>query len=872
MTTRYNVFFNCDEAFYKGVEKIETGLVDDYSKILPLFTYYDHDNLVKAKADMERAIEKSLKSIKKHSIKKKPKRDASKMRDPKYQQWYNSEEFNPMVPKAYLLMGKATFYKGEFLEAAGVFNYIIRHYKNFPEIHDARLWMARAYTEMNWLYEADNILNTITEDETFPVWKTGEFSQIKANILIQQKNYSDAVPYLKTAIAAESKRAQRRRLMFTLAQIYQEADNFENALATYEKVLKMSPSYDMNFNARIRMTEVFQGTTNSEGIQKSLKRMLKDEKNKEYLDQIYYALANIEMENGNEKQAIEYLELSIENSTQNKVQKSRSLIQLADLYYKNEEFRKAQPLYKQAASLLDPDSDEFSRINELSSVLNQLAGYLETIETQDSLLAVAEMPEGKRNELIKSLVDKAIYKAENPEIQTENDASGNVGMNLASPSEWYFYNSRIVESGKTEFKKTWGNRKLEDNWRRSVKDNIFTDTPDATLAEIPEAVEEKIPADQTSEFYLKQIPLSEEQQSLSKTKLGESYIGAATIYKNNLKSLDIAETNYTTLLNRIPDNTHVPDAKFGLYQIYLERGNNAEAEKMKQEIIRDYPNSKYAVMLNNPNYASELLLNKAKRDSLYTDTYEAYMEGDFARMIKNVKTAETKFPNSELEPNFMFMEALAIAKTQNPDVFKAKLKAIKEKHPKSEVVGYCDNLLELMNDGLLPSQGGKGGPMNIGVDTTSIAANNDVPEKTAATDPEQLYKLDLDAKHYYVIIHPEKDLDKNNLLFELSRFNFNRFLVKDFDISFIRLNRWYNILVINGFDGAEEALWYQKTIMDDGLLGDLINSPGVMQFIISDDNFRSMANMKNPDAYQLFYKKHYKPLENAVENPFDKGN
>lgn len=869
MTTRYNVYFNGKEAYLKGVEKTENSLQDDYTNILPLFTYHDHDNLKSAKSDMERATEKSMKAIKKHSIKKKPtpKNKSEKMRDPKYREWYDGEEFNPMVPKAYMLMGQASFYKGEFLESIGVFNYVVKHFGNYEEHYDAQLWMARGYAEMGWLYEAENELIKIADDEQFPAWKEGEYSKVRADLLMKQEKYSDAIPYLKRAITAETDKSERRRMTFILAQIYQRQENYENAVANYEKVLKLSPSYEMAFNTRIRLTEVVEGADDTESIEKQLKKMLKDSKNDEYQDQIYYALANIELGRNNEDEAIAYLHQSVEVSSKNPVQKARSLVQLADLYYQKDEFRQAQPYYSQAASIIKDDFPDYGRINELARILDKLADHLSTIDQKDSLIRVAQMSESERNKVIDGLIKDAVYRAEHPEVIAE-DGDVDPSMNLSKPSNWYFYNASVVESGKSAFRKQWGNRKLEDNWRRTQKDAVYADIPEAVANDYIEKQQEEvvIPEDQTAEYYLKDLPLTEEQMQQSKADLGVAYVGAGSIYKDNLKSLSDAEDNFDNLLTRLPEDPHALEAKFGLYQVYTETGRTAEAEKMKQDIVSNYPNTKYAIMLSNPNYAEELAKDVERRDSLYTDTYEAYMEGDYNRMFANVNQAYEQYPNSEIQPNFMFMEALAISKTGEPELFEKKLLAIKEQYPKSDVVPHVDNIIGLMKEGLLPSRGGTGGPMGVGVDSTYLAQYEEVSEVT--TDEKPLYSEDLEARHYFVIIHPEQELDKNQLLYELSRFNFNRFLVKDFDISFIKLNRWYNMLVINGFDGVDEAFWYRKTILEDGLLNDLITSPGVKEFVISDENFKSLAAEKNADAYEEFYKQIYKPLQDSVENPY----
>ena len=543
-TARYNNYFNGHESYLKGVDRIKESLTDDYSQILPMFYYSVHDNLGKSNSDMDRAIEKSKKLIKKHSIKAKPKFNGSKARDEKYLEWFRREEFNEMVDDAYMLMGKAHFYKGEFLEATGVFNYVRRHFSTQFVRYEAELWCARAYAEMGWLYEAENMLKN-ANDDNFPFQLAGEFAAITADVYMKRGLFKEAVPYLKEAIEEEKDRTLKRRYLYILGQIYQEAENYENAVATYSKVLRMSPPYEMEFNARIKLTEVYKGEGNAEGIKKELLKMIKDEKNKEYLDQIYYAIANLELSQNHLDAAKENYELSVENSKQNKIQKGLSHLALANIYFGEGDYRQAQPHYAGAATSFGPEYPGAQEIQSLAGVLNQMADYYETIEYEDSMQMVASLSPVEQDELIAGIIQTAI---EEEKKAAEAAEKGESLLNLPNESDWYFYNMSLVQRGRDDFKRTWGNIELENNWRRSQKMS-------ANFGGLAEAEEEttdtaEVTDIKTREFYLQNIPSSEEDFKLSNNNIAEALFGLGEVFRVNLEDNTKAINYYSEVINK----------------------------------------------------------------------------------------------------------------------------------------------------------------------------------------------------------------------------------------------------------------------------------------------------------------------------------
>lgn len=861
MTARYNIFFNGNEAFIRGVKKVENGLVDDYSRILPMFPYSVHETLKKTTSDMDRTIEKSKKVIRKHSIRTKPVFDFKKSNDPNYRKWYQQEEFNVMVDDAYMRMGQAHFYKAEFLEAIGVFSYIARHFPKTDSRYEAMLWMARAYAEMDWLYEAEDVLKKVNDD-AFPRSFNPDYEAITTDVYLKRGLFHDAIPHLKEAINLQKDKNTKRRFTYILAQLYQQVENFDNAVATYQLVLKMSPSYDMAFNARIKLTEVFQGKGNSEGIKKELRKMLKDEKNKDYLDQIYYALGNMELAEGKIEEAMKNYDLSIINSTNNDVQKGLSQVTVADYHFKRANYRKAQPYYSGAATSFGTDYPGVEKINGLAKVLGEMADYFETIETQDSLQNVAGMSDRERDDIIQGIIEKVI---EDEKRVAEGGSDGNVDRPV---SEWYFYNARLVSRGIEEFERSWGVRELEDNWRRSTKVSLNFDQVEEEVENTEE--EEEVFDNKTKEFYLQNIPTTPELVEVSNNDIATSYFNLADIFRNDLQDYEASAEFYNKLLTRYPNHDNTLETLFGLYQTYQKKGDDVNAMSVKQRIINDFPKSRYAVILSDPNYALKLQQAKEEQDSVYEATYKAYLKGDFISIEKNYSSITEKYPDTKLMPNFLFLKTLSIGANGTEEEFKVALEKLTKNYPDNSVSLQAGTILEQLASGK-PLSGSKTTMAGLLEKRDNLLSQFNIEAleevDTVEVKSSSLYKVDNDAKHYFVLMIPTKDVDKDQLLYDIARFNFTKFLIKDFDLTWAQMNSDTAFLVVNGFNGIDEGLWYQRTFMlDDGIFK-ILSQLDFQRYVITDRNFRALLTSLRFKQYLKFYNTHYKPLEGTIKDP-----
>ena len=479
---RYNTYFNGSQAFIEGNLEKEKGNKDNYTELIPLYTVGNKQSRDIGKGQFDRTIEKCEKAIHQHSIKAKPEWNSSKRKTAKDREWLGRREYNPFLWKAWLLLGKAQFQKGAFDEAAATFSYMSRLYHTQPLMNGlARAWLAKCYTELGWKYDAEDVIRNMSRDSMdFRAVKDWDYTY--ANYYIRLGDYQKAIPYLRKVIKHERRSIQRAREWFLMGQIQNLVGNREEAYRAFGKVIGCHPPYELEFNARIAQTEVAASSDSRQMISK-LRRMAASDNNAEYLDQVYYAIGNIHMTRRDTTEAIRAYEKGNRLSTRNGIEKGVLLLTLGNIYWEKEQFADAQRCYGEAIGLLDKERPDYEALSNRSKILDELVPYTNTIHLQDSLLALATMPEAERNKAIDRVID-ALKKKEKEErdaqLEQEAAAAANASqaaradnnravtptMPSAGNGQWYFYNPTAVSQGKATFQRQWGKRENIDNWQR----------------------------------------------------------------------------------------------------------------------------------------------------------------------------------------------------------------------------------------------------------------------------------------------------------------------------------------------------------------------------------------------------------------------
>lgn len=838
--TRYNIYYNGDRHYVETLEEMEKAYEDDYTDII-----YAHPAEAKQNpkapqpsGDFNRSIEKAQKAIQLRSITKKPPKSSGKRNDPEYKKWMRREEYNPFLHNAWLMMGRGQYMNGDFSGAASTFFYISKHFWWLPKtVTEAQLWQARSYLAMDWLYEAEAIIVRIKPDEITDGKVTGLYNLDLAELNIRRHNYAEAVEPLRLAIK-HSSGAQKTRLWFLLGQVLSRLDRKAEAYTAFGKAGGASnATYRTRFNARIKQSEVYTGS-NIEPEVKALRRMTRYDRNKEYLDQIYYAIGNLYLSRGDTVRAEANYILAAEKSTRNGIDKALAQVKLGGLYYKQHKYELAQPCYSEAVPQLPDNFPGLDTLKRRSDVLDELAVYSQNVNLQDSLLRLAAMDENQRNAIIDRIIAELTKKekeeadaARREEFKAKQESGNDPYMGQSSAPQtytlntddsWYFYNTATRNAGKTEFQRRWGARKLEDNWRRRNKTSFAmsdfdsssaTDEDSGDVAENPvdtispeeKEKQEKAENPHFREYYLKQIPFSDADKNVANEVIQEGLFNMGVILKDKLNDFDAAMEEFDRLLVDYPDNVYRLETYYNIYLMFVRTGNDSMAERYRQMIVNGFRDSKYGEALRNPDYINNLRQMDAVQEKIYEDTYEAYMANNNEAVHSGYQRMADEFPMSKLMPKFMFLDALAYVTENNPEQFNATLRTMLERYPDTDVAPIASAWLKGMAAG---RQLHTGGGTNMRGMLWDISLTNDT---TAGEKAAINFTLNESDPQVLVMVFPTDAVSSNRLLFDIARHNFRSFVVKDFDLEQMNFGR-LGMIVIGPFENLGELNHYRRVM------------------------------------------------------------
>lgn len=862
--TRYNVYYNGETHYNEQIQVLESKYEDNFSQLLFMHPAeaYSNPKATQPSTNFDRTIEKMQKAIQLHSIKKRPKKKSGKLSDEE-KKWLKREEYNPFLHNAWFLMAKAQYMKGDFLTAAATFHYISGHFKWLPDlVLDSKLWEVRSYCALGWLTEAENLLAYI-KPEKITNNKTKELCNLAfAGYYIKSKKYNEATPYLAAA-AKSAKGAQKVRLHFLLGQIYTDLSKKELAYEAFKKAGSATgTTYRTKFNARIKQSAVYTGK-NVETEVRSLKRMTRFDRNKEYLDQIYYAIGNLYLSRKDTTQAISNYTLAIEKSTRGGIEKGIAQLALGDLYFQQGKYAEAQPCYSEGITLVNDDYPDYKNLKLRSDVLDELAVYSQNVTLQDSLLKLSELSPEEQKKVAERLIDE-LKKREKEEAEAAareeylaNKSASNNSLNnsnsapttfqINNDDSWYFYNTATKNAGKTAFQKAWGSRKLEDDWRRRNKTVIVQEiTEEEMYADNDESIEtndstttknkeELAKADDPHnvEYYLKQIPKTEEEKQTSNDVIQEGLYNMGLILKDKLEDYAAATNEFNQLLGKYPDNIYRLDVYYNMYLMYMRTGDITTAEKYRSLIMSDFADSKYGMAMKDPHYLDNLRNMTQEQEQMYAEAYNNYLSNNNTAVHEAYSEMMRKYPMSKIMPKFMFIDALSYVTENDLDKFKTILKEMLERYPETDMTQIASSMLKQAEQGRRIEGGGSNvrgmiWSTRLTNDTTTTAENKEVTP----------FKNKQDSPHVFVFVYPTDSVSANQLLYDIARHNFSHFVVKDFDLEQMTFGR-LGLLVIKGFANFEELSHYKRVLEENT---ELILPEQVRRVMISVDNFNLLLN------------------------------
>lgn len=870
LNTRYNVYFNGNESFREGYKNLRKSFSEDYTRLLPVFLI----NKTGSEFNTARTIEKCEKAIKKHSIRTKPKKRPNSKSKESYRNFYKKEEFNPFMHNVFQLMAKARLYSGENEAAISTCKYINLHFKTEKDVCDrANIIMARAYMQEDWIYDTENILKKLN-NEKLTKSETGNFSSVYADLLIREKDYNNAIPYLKIAIKKSHSKKEKRRWTFLLGQLYQICNQKENAYKAFGSIPKMSPPFEMEVYAKIRQTEVYPGNDPKKPLNK-IRKMGRKRKYKDYKDQIFYAMGNLYMAKKDTAKAIKSYKKAIATVEAGTPQMLSIFLALGNIYLSQNDFINADSMFFKSATIIKKDDPRYDRIHEKSNSLHNLAPHLIIINYEDSLQRISMLPEEQINKIIKEKIKEAekkqreerrkkeIEKTLEENGQQENKAP-KMTLDINKNTNWYFYNATTVSNGIKLFRKTWGKRILTDNWRygnipneeKEIDKKIIREDNDSTQnANLPETGTEEKSQDFSKNsdnplepnYYLKNIPFSAEQKEVSNKKIASAYLNAGIVFREQMENDPQAIACFDSLKNRFPES---PDLEYALYLKYLilkQQKKEIEAEQTRLAEREKFPDGKYGIRLKDSLFIQHLKEMYQTEDSLFEKTFANYRQNKHDSVFAITKKVKEIYRLSPVFPNFLLVEALDYGKTGNPDEFYNNLKIIDTTYADCNIIGIVRSMLDLWDKGQRPVP-------SAGYESLFDKATANKELKNMQDSLKQL--LSFDPKESQLLLMTYNDsTNVNHLLFDVALYNFTTFLIKDYEMA-VETFQNKNALIISGFTDAKDVVRYNSWINfrkkqpED-------KYPGIKRIIISTSNYNLLLRGLPLDDYLNFARDKY---------------
>ena len=886
---KYNTYYNGTLAYIDGSLEKETGNKDNYTEQIPLYTVSNKNSREIGKANFDRAIEKCEKAIHQHSIKRRPEWTKNRRKTAKDIEWLSRREYNPFLWKAWMLMGRSQFYQGDFESAAATFSYMSRLYATQPAIYGkARAWLAKCYIEQNWNYDAEDVIRNMLRDSIH--WRAQkEWDYTFADYYIHTGNAEQAIPYLRKVISHEMRRKQKAREWYLMGQLQASIGNKKEAYKAFRHVIRQNPPYELAFNARIAMTEVM-AKDNAGKMISRLKRMAASDNNKEYQDQIYYAIGNIHLSRKDTLQAITAYEKGNQKSTRNGIEKGVLLLHLGDLYWTKEKFSDARRCYGEAIGLLDKDRKDYQQLSNRSKVLDELVPYTDAVQLQDSLQQLARMSEKERNAAIDRVID-ALKKKEKEErnrkaeeeaestlrqdggnfANNNNFASSNSpqknnenSANTPANGQWYFYSPLTVSQGKAQFQKLWGKRDNVDNWQRINKTVVANaagaeEMTDEQRDSLAQAAEQEELLKQTSdsavndphrrEYYLAQIPFTPEQLAESNKLLEDGLYHAGVIFKDKLDNLPLSRKSLLRLVNNHPDYAHLDDAYYHLYLLYSRERKPEMAQIYLQKLKAEYPESQWTTLLSDPYYAENAKRGVQIEDSLYTLTYQAFRDGEYDKVERNAQISRNRFPDGANRDKFLFIGGLSKLNDGDIKSCLADLKEVVSKYPDSRLSEMAGMIINGVDAGRR-LYGGK-------FDLNDVWTRRSIELNDRDSTRQKGYSPERNASFVFLLAYDPDKTNENQLLFEMAKYNFTSYMARYFDINIEDLEGLHR-MQISGFNSYDEARQYANAVYQQPAIKRLLGN--VRAYVISEPNLKLLGTSHTYEEYEKFYSKHFAPL------------
>ncbi len=850
-TAKYNGYFYAQESMKEAKKILDEKYEEDYDKILPVFIYGDEKTAQQVYPQMERIIEKTQLVIKRHNMdvngrgKKKNKRP----------------ELNKWIDNNYLLLGQGYFYKKDYFRASEFLKYVTRKYKDENVVASANNWLAKIYIEKENWNKAMVSLQKAEKGELEDAVKA-ETEQIYADYYIRKKEYLKAADHMTKAIAFIKKKKDKARPTFILAQLYQKAGDSQQAIDMYDQVVKLKPKYELEFYALIHQAMAYNrrgGDANV--IKEKLFKMLKDDKNIEYRDQIYYALADLSFEENKVEAGIDYLHKSLDAYVDNDKQKAKTFVRLADMYFDEKNYEPAQVYYDSTLTKITDEHKRYLEIKTRAESLTELISNINTINSVSSDIEICEADEEQKTKLLKER-QKKIKDEMDAKRQADEEALAaaleNTSDNAVTSGGFWPYNPMLKQKGKEYFLNVWGSRPLEDDWRRKNK------TPTFNTTEEQEDVAEDTSEEQDA-YYVPSIkelradlPCEPKKLEKAKASLAKAYYDNGLIYKEKFDDFEPGVESWENLVDKLDDSEYHAMTYYQLYRSYYNKeqegytsfGCTTCSSKYWADIIRQkYPGSEWEHLVDNPNYLEGKDHKMEEELEVYRQLYNRYSTGDYIGVIQDCAAIIKNEPENHLLCRHKLLRAQAIGHMDGQTGQRANyieaLKEVKTSCKDSEEGAAAAKILKNLD-----------GNVDDSKEETKEAENEEPTEISNSPFVE-----DPLIRHYFAIVVPlksEPKVDFNAMKYKVSDYLKVYHKAEGLKVTSNLFGREYQILLVKTFKNAEEALNFKSIFESNTKELKAINDANFDSFVVSKNNYLTIFKKRNLMDYINWQKVAYK--------------
>ncbi len=818
-TAHYNAYFYARERILEVEQNLLNYGEKNYNRILPIYSAIDSSFANANETLIEDVLKKASIAIQRH-------------------------ENSKWVDDSYITVGKARLFSMDFPNAIETFKYINVKSKDKAIRHLALVWLFRTFVEAGEYNNATAVVDYLEREELNKENKR-VFSMAKAHYYQLTNDLDNMVKNLLEAVPLENNHDERAKIYFIIGQVYQQLTFEALAYENYRLCLVNNPPYELSFYAKLNMASVTQ-LSNSDDlktVRRYFRKLLKDEKNIEFRDKIYYELANFELKQGNYDEAITNYNNSIKSSTTNPRQKGYSYLQLAEVYYQHfKKYKTAQSYYDSTLSVLPKDEPNYEELSERLEILTAFVEQVTIIETQDSLLTLAKMPEQELDAYLTNYIAQKALEAEEKEKAIAEDNKkrrGNQALDFQTQGRdistqqqgtWYFYSQSAVSQGRSEFIRVWGNRSLEDNWRRSTKQSEIS----ATARNIEEPKEASQPnpeeaiASISKEDLIKTLPLTEAAQNEALGKIEEAYFQLGNIYNFQLHEKQNAGITFNTLVERFPESEHAPEALYELYLIYKEL-DSAIYSNYERQLLTKYPESIFAKLVINPRYREESSAASAKLQKMYAEAYAFYQLGEYEKAKVITKEGLAGYDDNDFTDNMKLLDVMLVAKLDDVYRYQFELNNFITTYSESELIPYAKTLVQAYDDFQL----------------------------NLVNSAKAKFKTDFDQMHFFILVYPPDGKLPDELPGKIETYIKNEMGIEGLTLGNLILDARRSMILVNSFPGKAEAKSFYDKFNSNNTLFKEYDTIKFYNFVITRENFNVFYQTKDLDAYLTFFNNNY---------------